>query len=183
MALFVVKCEEERGVSRRQKMEELYRLRFMLARLTLLVLLLWQTMPFQLSSKPLRPQTEISVKSRVGVADPTPTPPTRRAFIAIAVSNMLVVPASTAVTTTAVPKLSSDSAIATLLAADDALSSLLKNWAKSTIDCSVADVSRDLLESKSKDALLEKASTFALFDKDRCESGFAKRRSFVVVQC
>ena len=42
---------------------------------------------------------------------------------------------------------------------------LLSNWKRATIDCTYADVPRELLESKNKELLLEKASTFALFDK------------------
>ena len=75
------------------------------------------------------------------------------------------------------------SSAATLRAAEDALSSLLNNWSKSTIDCSVADVSRDLLSSQNKEQLLEKASTFALFDKDSavmsCKEDNTKVKAFV----
>lgn len=49
--------------------------------------------------------------------------------------------------------------------ARDTLQTLLDNWERAVIDCTYADVPRDLLESKNKDKLLEKASTFALFDK------------------
>ena len=45
------------------------------------------------------------------------------------------------------------------------LTSLIENWDRATIDCTYADVPRELLESKNKEQLLEKASTFALFDK------------------
>jgi len=47
----------------------------------------------------------------------------------------------------------------------DALTSLLDNWERATVDCTFADVPRELLEAKNKELLLEKASTFALFDK------------------
>ena len=47
----------------------------------------------------------------------------------------------------------------------DALSSLLGNWERATVDCTYADVPRDLLETRNKELLLEKASVFALFDK------------------
>jgi len=47
----------------------------------------------------------------------------------------------------------------------EALSSLLDNWTKATVDCTYADVPRELLEAKNKEKLLEKASEFALFDK------------------
>lgn len=46
-----------------------------------------------------------------------------------------------------------------------ALTSLLSNWDRATVDCTYADVPRELLEQKNKAELLEKASTFALFDK------------------
>jgi hypothetical protein len=49
--------------------------------------------------------------------------------------------------------------------ATKALSSLIDNWYKATTECIYADVPRELLESKNKDRLLEKASEFALFDK------------------
>lgn len=47
----------------------------------------------------------------------------------------------------------------------DTLDKLLSNWKRATIDCTFADVPRELLETKNKELLLEKASTFALFDK------------------
>ena len=49
--------------------------------------------------------------------------------------------------------------------ATDALSSLIENWERATVDCTYADVPRELLEAKNKEKLLEKASEFALFDK------------------
>mmetsp|Transcript_7622 Transcript_7622/g.20656 ORF Transcript_7622/g.20656 Transcript_7622/m.20656 type:complete len:279 (-) Transcript_7622:688-1524(-) len=49
--------------------------------------------------------------------------------------------------------------------ASDALDKLLTNWKRATVDCTFADVPRELLEAKNKELLLEKASTFALFDK------------------
>jgi len=49
--------------------------------------------------------------------------------------------------------------------AAETLETLLNNWDKATIDCTYADIPRDLLESKNKEQLLDKASTFALFDK------------------
>ncbi|KAL9181259.1 hypothetical protein ACHAXT_010064 [Thalassiosira profunda] len=52
-----------------------------------------------------------------------------------------------------------------LTEATEVLSSLLENWDKATIDCTYADVPRELLETKNKEKLLEKASEFALFDK------------------
>jgi hypothetical protein len=52
-----------------------------------------------------------------------------------------------------------------LIEARDTLDTLLTNYKRATIDCTYADVPRELLESKNKELLLEKASTFALFDK------------------
>jgi hypothetical protein len=49
--------------------------------------------------------------------------------------------------------------------AQTTLSTLLDNWQRATVDCTFADVPRDLLEQKNKELLLEKASTYALFDK------------------
>lgn len=49
--------------------------------------------------------------------------------------------------------------------AQSTLSSLLDNWQRATVDCTFADVPRDLLQQKNKQLLLEKASTSALFDK------------------
>ena len=59
----------------------------------------------------------------------------------------------------------SEDPVATLLAARETLQKLLDNWEKAVIDCTFADVPRALLEQKNKEELLEKASTFALFDK------------------
>ena len=52
-----------------------------------------------------------------------------------------------------------------LILAQETLGKLLDNWKRATIDCTFADVPRDLLEQKNKELLLEKASTYALFDK------------------
>ena len=45
------------------------------------------------------------------------------------------------------------------------LQTLLDNWKKAVVDCTYADVPRELLSQENKAELLEKASTFALFDK------------------
>ena len=58
-----------------------------------------------------------------------------------------------------------DDLIASIRQGTKTLQTLLDNWAKAVIDCTYADVPRDLLESKNKELLLEKASTNALFDK------------------
>uniref|UniRef100_A0A7S3PWG6 Uncharacterized protein n=1 Tax=Chaetoceros debilis TaxID=122233 RepID=A0A7S3PWG6_9STRA len=55
--------------------------------------------------------------------------------------------------------------VAIIVEASETLTTLLDNWEKATIDCTYADVPRELLETKNKEQLLEKASTFALFDK------------------
>ena len=47
----------------------------------------------------------------------------------------------------------------------DTLQTLLTNWSRAIIDCTYADVPRELLQQKNKALLLEKASTYALFDK------------------
>jgi len=52
-----------------------------------------------------------------------------------------------------------------IILAQETLGKLLDNWKRATIDCTFADVPRELLEQKNKELLLEKASTFALFDK------------------
>lgn len=52
-----------------------------------------------------------------------------------------------------------------LIEAQQTLGLLLDNWKRATIDCTFADVPRELLEQKNKELLLEKASTYALFDK------------------
>jgi len=79
--------------------------------------------------------------------------------------------------------ISATDAAETLIASRAALAALLANWEKATIDCSVADVSRELLEQKNKEELLEKAKTFALFDKDAavmsCKEDNKKVRSFI----
>jgi len=60
---------------------------------------------------------------------------------------------------------SADPNVDSIREASTTLQSLLNNWNKAVIDCTYADVPRELLESKNKEQLLEKASTFALFDK------------------
>lgn len=60
---------------------------------------------------------------------------------------------------------SADDEIQILHDGSEALGSLLANWERATVDCTYADVPRDLLEAKNKELLLEKAKTSALFDK------------------
>ena len=49
--------------------------------------------------------------------------------------------------------------------AQKTLGLLLTNWQRATVECNYADVPRDLLSADNKQLLLEKASTYALFDK------------------
>lgn len=58
-----------------------------------------------------------------------------------------------------------DDEIQMLQDGSSALGSLLANWERATVDCTYADVPRELLEAKNKELLLEKAKTSALFDK------------------
>ena len=60
---------------------------------------------------------------------------------------------------------STSSPLSKVVEAQDTLDKLLVNWKRATVDCTYADVPRELLEAKNKELLLEKASTFALFDK------------------
>ena len=60
---------------------------------------------------------------------------------------------------------SSSNPMERIIEAQDTLDKLLQNWQRATVDCTFADVPRELLEAKNKELLLEKASTFALFDK------------------
>ncbi len=69
--------------------------------------------------------------------------------------------------------------------ASSTLNILLDNWEKATVECIYADVPRELLESKNKEQLLEKASTFALFDKSTsvvsCKKTNKKVRDYIGV--
>ena len=51
-----------------------------------------------------------------------------------------------------------DADVSLIREATEALDSLLDNWEKATVDCTYADVPRDLLEAKNKEKLLEKVS-------------------------
>ncbi|GAX14310.1 hypothetical protein FisN_1Hu508 [Fistulifera solaris] len=63
------------------------------------------------------------------------------------------------------------------------LQNLLDKWETSVVDCTYADVPRDLLEQKNKELLLEKASTYALFDKSvsviTCKTSNKKIRDYL----
>lgn len=76
---------------------------------------------------------------------------------------ILLDPASA--TAAAKAAVTSSDPVATIVSARETLEKLLDNWEKAVIDCTFADVPRELLEQKNKEELLEKASTFALFDK------------------
>ena len=73
--------------------------------------------------------------------------------------------------------------VASIRQASRALQKLLDNWEESVIDCNYADVPRDLLGADNKEQLLEKASTFALFDKsvsvDTCRTNNKKIRDYL----
>ena len=92
----------------------------------------------------------------------------RRFFISVGtVASATVLPANRSVAagkpTSKRP--TAEEALEGLMDARTKLTVLLENWDKATVDCTFADVPRDLLESKNKEMLLEKASTYALFDK------------------
>ena len=63
------------------------------------------------------------------------------------------------------PTPKAEEVISSISDATDTLQKLIDNWNKAVIDCTYADVPRELLEAKNKELLLEKASTYALFDK------------------
>lgn len=73
--------------------------------------------------------------------------------------------------------------IASIRQARKALQKLLDNWEESVIDCNYADVPRELLGADQKELLLEKASTFALFDKSvsvvTCKTNNKKIRDYL----
>lgn len=80
---------------------------------------------------------------------------------AIATSSFLTIESASAAAT---PSLQDDPRVS-LHEAQDTLATLLENWERATVDCTYADVPRELLEQKNKELLLEKAATNALFDK------------------
>jgi hypothetical protein len=86
----------------------------------------------------------------------------RSKFISTVTSGMLIAPLTSAAKTTQ-PTPEED--ISIIREAYSALTVLLENWEKATVECIFADVPRELLEQKNKEQLLEKASVFALFDK------------------
>ena len=50
---------------------------------------------------------------------------------------------------------------------------LLAHWEEETTDCNYGEVNRNLLETKNKEALLEAATTNALFNKDKTMVSFS----------
>jgi hypothetical protein len=84
----------------------------------------------------------------------------RSKFISSLTTGMLIVPL------TAFAKApTAEEDIGFIQEASSTLTILLENWEKATVECIFADIPRELLEQKNKQELLEKASTFALFDK------------------
>jgi hypothetical protein len=63
------------------------------------------------------------------------------------------------------PAAPAESPLGHIIKAQETIDKLLQNWKRATVDCTFADVPRELLETKNKELLLEKASTSALFDK------------------
>ena len=74
---------------------------------------------------------------------------------------------------------SNNNDVQTIIEAAETLNKLLSNWDKATIDCTYADIPRELLEQKNKEQLLEKASTFALFDKSTSVTSCKKTNKIV----
>ncbi|CAB9528387.1 expressed unknown protein [Seminavis robusta] len=115
-------------------------------------------------------------------------PATRRDWIKVIVATACIIPvpvlpeAASADTTTSTSA-TRDSVIAPIRLATKALQALLDNWEESVVDCNYADVPRELLETKNKEELLEKASTFALFDKSvavvTCKTSNKKIRDYL----
>lgn len=87
----------------------------------------------------------------------------RRRFLTGLISSVCLVSPGRVVAAT--KKEATDDPVVSLIAARETLQKLLENWEKAVIDCTFADVPRELLEQRNKEELLEKASTFALFDK------------------
>ena len=116
-------------------------------------------------AKPLHSTTKLA--SRVSSDDGTFVHVSRRRAILSSLSifgtGWLLAPLDASASASTTPATSDP--VATLALARETLQKLLDNWEKAVIDCTFADVPRELLEQKNKEELLEKASTFALFDK------------------
>ncbi|KAL3786162.1 hypothetical protein ACHAWO_010574 [Cyclotella atomus] len=89
----------------------------------------------------------------------------RRRALAEAISSSAAILVAPSPPTAYAKETPQQSDLSMLKEATEVLSSLLDNWDRATIDCTFADVPRELLEAKNKEQLLEKASKFALFDK------------------
>jgi hypothetical protein len=61
-----------------------------------------------------------------------------------------------------------------------AFEKLSAKWADATLDCRFGEVKRDLLSSASKQQLLEEASTFATFNKEKTMDVMCKRSTTLV---
>ena len=91
----------------------------------------------------------------------------RRAMIRRAAAATVTTSFSAATLTSSTPSLAATTTSPrdSIQQAQTTLTTLLDNWQRATVDCTFADVPRDLLETKNKELLLEKAKTSALFDK------------------
>ena len=82
-----------------------------------------------------------------------------------------------------VPAASAITPVEALDDASDTLHTLLDNWENAVVDCTFADVPRELLETKNKEQLLEKAKVSALFDKSAsvvsCKTTNRKVRDYI----
>lgn len=100
-------------------------------------------------------------------------PTTRRAWLAHTKAALLAGSTATILSLADPPlpahaastKASSSNVVGAIREAQETLAILLDNWQRATEECIFADVPRELLETKNKELLLEKASTYALFDK------------------
>jgi len=108
----------------------------------------------------------------------------RKSFLGTAlVGGVFISPLPSSAKTSSQP--SAQEEISIIRDASTTLNILLDNWEKATVECIYADVPRELLETKNKEQLLEKASTFALFDKSvsvvSCKKTNKKVRDYIGV--
>jgi hypothetical protein len=85
----------------------------------------------------------------------------------VALIGLSITPAASILAPTQALAVSSDTTgvVASIQDATQTLQTLLDNWENAVIDCTFADVPRELLADKNKEQLLEKAKVSALFDK------------------
>jgi hypothetical protein len=83
----------------------------------------------------------------------------------VALIGLSITPASILPTRALAVSSDTTTVVASIQDATQTLQTLLDNWEKAVIDCTFADIPRELLESKNKEQLLEKAKVSALFDK------------------